>query len=142
MTDIPILRRILKEHSTIAVVGLSHKPHRASHYTARYMKEHGYRVIPVNPKYQEVLEETCYPGLRDVPERVDVVNCFRKSADIPPIVDDAIAIGAKAIWLQLGIANEAAAQKAREAGLDVVMNRCIMVEHTRLIGDEDFSEVT
>lgn len=137
MTDIPILRRLLHEHSTIAVVGLSNKRHRASYYTSKYMQEHGYRIVPVNPKYEEVLGQRCYPSLLDIPEKVDMVNCFRKSADIPPIVADAIQIGARAIWMQLGIENEEAARRAGEGGLEVVMNRCIMVEHRRLIGDSD-----
>ena len=141
MTDIPVLRRLLKEHSTIAVVGLSHKRHRASYYTSKYMQNRGYRIIPVNPKYQEVLGEKCYPTLLEISEKVDIVNCFRKSADIPPIVADAIQIGARAIWMQLGIINEAAAKHAQQAGLEVVMNRCIMVEHRMLLGDaDDFEE--
>ena len=132
MDDITTLRRILKENRVIAVVGLSAKRHRPSHSVAQYLLEHGYRVIPVNPSYQEVLGQKCYPSLRDIPERVDIVDCFRRSAEIMPVAEDAIAVGAKVLWMQIGVINEAAAEKARKAGLDVVMDRCIEIEYARL----------
>lgn len=133
-TDIPTLRRILAEHHTVAVVGLSASWHRPSNFAAKYMQEHGYRVIPVNPMYEEVLGERCYKRLTDVPEKVDIVDCFRAAAEIPAIVEDAIAIGAKVLWTQLGIINNEAARRAREAGLEVVMDRCVKIEHARLFG--------
>ena len=129
MDDIQTLRRILKENRVIAVVGLSAKRHRPSYSVAQYLLEHGYRVIPVNPSYQEVLGQKCYPSLRDIPERVDIVDCFRRSAEIMPVAEDAIAIGAKVLWMQIGVINEAAAEKARKAGLEVVMDRCIKIEY-------------
>ena len=132
MDDTSTLRRILRENRVIAVVGLSAKQHRPSHSVAQYLLEHGYRVIPVNPLYQEVLGQKCYPSLRDIPERVDIVDCFRRSTEIMPVAEDAIAIGAKVLWMQLGVINEAAAEKARKAGLDVVMDRCIEIEYARL----------
>lgn len=132
MDDITTLRRILKENRVIVVVGLSAKRHRPSHSVARYLLEHGYRVIPVNPAYQEVLGQKCYPSLRDIPEPIDIVDCFRRSEAIMPIAEDAIAVGAKVLWMQLGVINVAAADKARKAGLDVVMDRCIEIEYARL----------
>lgn len=138
MTDIPTLRRILKETRTIAVVGLSAHWHRPSFFAAKYMQDHGYRIIPVNPAYQEVLGQPCYPHLRAIPEPVDMVDCFRKSEDIPPLAEDAIAIGARVLWLQIGVINEPAAARARAAGLDVVVDRCIKVEHARLFGGLNF----
>ncbi len=132
MDDTPTLRRILRENRVIAVVGLSAKRHRPSHSVAKYLLGHGYRVIPVNPAYQEVLGQKCYPSLRDIPERVGIVDCFRRSTEIMPVADDAIAVGAKVLWMQLGVINEAAAEKARKAGLDVVMDRCIEIEYARL----------
>lgn len=134
MDDINTLRRILSQNRVIAVVGLSADWFRPSFFAAKYMQEHGYRVIPVNPKYAEILGEKCYPSLPDVPFEVDIVDCFRKSADIPPICDQAIAIGAKVLWQQLGVKNEQAAAKARAAGLDAVMDRCVKIEHGRLFG--------
>ena len=98
------------------------------------MLDHGYRVIPVNPSYQEVLGQKCYPTLRDIPEKVDIVDCFRKSEEIGPLADAAIAMGAKALWMQIGVINEAAADKVRKAGLDVVMDRCVKIEYARLFG--------
>jgi hypothetical protein len=132
--DINTLRRILKTGKTIAVVGLSANWWRPSYFAAKYLQEHGYRIIPVNPQYQEILGEKCYPNLRAIPEKVDVVDCFRKSEEIPPLADEAIAIGAKVLWLQIGVINHAAAEKARDAGLDVVMDRCMKIEHGRLFG--------
>jgi len=134
MDDINTLRRILSQNRVIAVVGLSADWFRPSFFAAKYMQEHGYRVIPVNPKYPEILGEKCYPSLPDIPFKVDIVDCFRKTADIPPICDQAIAIGAKVLWQQLGVRNEPAAAKARAAGLDAVMDRCVKIEHGRLFG--------
>ena len=134
MNDIPTLRRILNQNRVIAMVGLSANWYRPSYFAAKYMLDHGYRVIPVNPSYQEVLGQKCYPSLRDIPGPVDIVDCFRKSEEIEPLADDAIAIGAKVLWLQIGVVNEAAAQKARAAGLEVVMDRCVKIEYARLFG--------
>ena len=134
MEDIQKLRRILKEDKTIAVVGLSNKWHRPSYFAAKYLKEHGYRIIPVNPGNDEILGEKCYTSLLDIPEPVDVVDIFRRPKDVPPIVDEAIKIGAKVVWMQLGLAHEAAAAKAKAAGLDVVQDRCIKIEHARFHG--------
>jgi hypothetical protein len=134
MDDINTLRRILSQNRVIAVVGLSADWFRPSFFAAKYMQEHGYRVIPVNPRYPEILGEKCYPSLPDIPVKVDIVDCFRKTADIPPICDQAIAIGAKVLWQQLGVKNEQAAAKARAAGLEAVMDRCVKIEHGRLFG--------
>jgi len=134
MHDINTLRRILSQNRVIAVVGLSADWFRPSYFAAKYMQEHGYRVIPVNPKYAEILGEKCYASLKDIPVKVDIVDCFRKTADIMPIAEDAIAIGAKVLWQQLGVKNEAAAAKARAAGLEAVMDRCVKIEHGRLFG--------
>jgi hypothetical protein len=134
MDDINTLRRILKESRVIAVVGLSADWYRPSYFAAKYMQEHGYRVIPVNPKYGAILGEKCYKALRDIPEPVDIVDVFRKTQDVPPIAEDAVAIGAKVLWQQLGVRNAAAAARARAAGLDSVMDRCVKIEHGRLFG--------
>jgi predicted CoA-binding protein len=128
------VRRILLRSRTLAVVGLSAQWHRPSYFAAKYMLDHGYRIIPVNPRYADVLGQRCYPDLRSIPEPVDIVDCFRKSAEIPPLADDAIAIGAKVLWMQLGIVNDDAARRASSAGLDVVQNRCVKIEHARLMG--------
>jgi len=134
MNDIVTLRRILKENHTIAMVGLSANWYRPSFFAAKYLQEHGYRIIPVNPAYDEVLGERCYPDLASVPEKIDIVDCFRKAEDIPPLAEQAIKIGAKVLWLQLGVINEQAAQRALDAGLEVVMDRCMKIEHGRLYG--------
>jgi predicted CoA-binding protein len=134
MDDSEKVRRILRRAKTIAVVGLSAQWHRPSYFAAKYMQEHGYRVIPVNPTYPEILGEKSYPSLRDIPEKVDIVDCFRKSAEIPAIADDAIAIGAKVLWMQLGVENGDARRKAEAAGLEVVENRCVKIEHGRFFG--------
>jgi len=138
MEDIETLRRILKENHTIAMVGLSAQWFRPSFFAAKYLQEHGYRVIPVNPAYHEVLGEKCHPSLLDIPEPVDVVDVFRKPEGVPPIVEDAIRIGAKVVWMQLGVIHEGAARRAREAGLEVVMDRCMKIEHARLFGGLGF----
>ena len=130
----PTLRRILKENRNIAVVGLSAKWHRPSYFAAKYLADHGYNVIPVNPAYEEVLGRPCYPSLEAIPEPVDVVDCFRRAEDIPPLVDSAVNIGARVLWMQLGVIHEEAAETARAAGLEVVMDRCMKIEHARLFG--------
>jgi uncharacterized protein len=136
--DIPGLRRILKTNHVIAVVGLSGDWFRPSYFAAKYMIEHGYTVIPVNPRYKEILGQKCYPSLRDASQdsavKIDIVDCFRKTQDIMPIADDAIAIGAKVLWQQLGVLNVEAAKKAEAAGLEAVMDRCVKIEHGRLFG--------
>lgn len=134
MTDIPALRRVLKEARTIAVVGLSADWFRPSYFAAKYMQEHGYRIIPVNPKYPEILGERCYPNLRAIPEKVDIVDVFRKPADCVPIAADAVAIGARTLWLQIGVINDEAKRIAEAAGLTVVMDRCVKIEYARLFG--------
>ena len=134
MDDINTLRRILRESKVIAVVGLSADWFRPSYFAAKYMQEHGYRVIPVNPKYDAVLGEKCYKSLRDIPEPVDMVDVFRKTADVMPIAEDAVRIGAKVLWQQLGVRNEEAAARARAGGLETVMDRCVKIEHGRLFG--------
>ena len=139
--DIAGLRRILARSRTLAVVGLSAQWYRPSYFAAKYMQDHGYRIVPVNPRYTEVLGQKCYPDLRSIPHPVDLVDCFRKAADIPPLAEDAIAIGAKVLWMQLGIVNEAAAQRAAAAGLDVVMNRCVKIEHARILGGLNWAGV-
>jgi len=132
--DIAGLRRILAQTRTIAVVGLSANWYRPSYFAAKYMQDHGYRIVPVNPAYAEVLGERCYPTLAAVPGPVDLVDCFRKPAEIVPIAHEAIAKGAKVLWMQLGIRNDEAAQIANGAGLDVVMDRCVKIEHARILG--------
>ena len=136
MDDIATLRRILGENRVIAIVGLSADWYRPSYFAAKYMQEHGYRVIPVNPRYagREILGERCYARLADIPDKVDIVDVFRRTEDAAPIAEEAIAIGAKVLWQQIGVMNEAAAARAREAGLDAVMNRCVKIEHARLFG--------
>jgi predicted CoA-binding protein len=132
--DIPGLRRILKTSKVIAVVGLSADWFRPSYFAAKYMIEHGYTVIPVNPRYGEILGQACYKSLRDIPSKVDMVDVFRKTEDVMPIAEDAIAIGAKVLWQQLGVVNVDAANRAEAAGLETVMDRCVKIEHARLFG--------
>jgi uncharacterized protein len=132
--DVAGLRRILLKHRTIAMVGLSAHWYRPSYFAAKYMLDHGYDVIPVNPAYGEVLGQTCYPSLRDVPRPVGIVDCFRRAEEIPAIVDEAIDIGAKVLWLQLGVIHAGAAHAAEAAGLEVVMDRCVKIECARLFG--------
>jgi uncharacterized protein len=132
--DIATLRRILRDCRTIAVVGLSADWHRPSHFAAKYMQQHGYRIVPVNPRYGEVLGERCYPSLGDVPHPVDLVDVFRRSEDVLPIARQAVEIGAKCLWQQLGVKNVDADRLARSAGLDSVLDRCVKIEHARLFG--------
>ena len=134
MTDINTLRRILTNYKRVAIVGLSAEWSRPSNFVGKYLLEHGFEVIPVNPKYDEILGQKCYPDLASIPTPVDIVDLFQRAERVPPFVDDAIAIGAKVVWMQLGIVHEAAAQKARDAGLEVVMDRCIKIEYARLFG--------
>ena len=131
MNEGETVNTILDNCRTVAVVGLSPKTHRDSFGVARYMQAHGWRIVPINPNASVILGEKVYPSLPEAArhERIELVNCFRNSADIPPIVDEAIAIGAKAIWMQLGIEHAAAAERARAAGLLVVQNRCLKIDH-------------
>jgi predicted CoA-binding protein len=148
MDSIATLRRILGACRTIAVVGLSPQWHRPSFFAAKYMQSHGYRIVPVNPAASDILGERSYPSVTAAAQalgaqgqKIDMVDCFRKSDDIPPIAHEAIAIGARCLWLQIGVLNEAAAQKARAAGMDVVMNRCVKIEHARLFGGLNWAGV-
>ncbi len=141
MSTIHALRRILGACRTIAVVGLSAQWHRPSYFAAKYMQEHGYRIVPVNPSAAEILGQPCYPSVTAAAAalaaqgvKIDMVDCFRRTEDIGPIADEAIAIGAQCLWQQIGVVNEAAAAKARAAGLDTVMDRCVKIEHARLFG--------
>lgn len=134
MSDIVTLRRVLRDTRTLAVVGLSADWFRPSYFSAKYMQEHGYRIIPVNPKYDEILGEKCYPSLAAIPEPVDLVDVFRKPADAPAIAREAVAIGAKTLWLQIGVVSDEARQIAEAAGLTVVMDRCVKIEYARLFG--------
>ena len=134
MDDSDKLRRILRKYRTIAVVGLSAQWHRPSYFAAKYMQEHGYRVIPVNPTYEAILGEKSYKRLSDIPEPVDVVDCFRKSEEISALAEEAIAIGAKVLWMQLGVHNPEARRRAEAAGLEVVENHCVKIEHGRFFG--------
>ena len=128
------IEQILREARSIAVVGLSPKPDRPSYGVASYLQSQGYRIIPVNPTVEEVLGEKSYPNLGAVPEPIDGVDIFRRSEEVPPVIEEAIAVGARAIWLQEGVVNQAAADRARAAGLPVVMDRCMLKEHRRLFG--------
>jgi len=134
MSDIRVLKQVLKQHRTIAVVGLSADWFRPSYFAAKYMQAHGYRIVPVNPKYQSILDETCYASLADIPFAVDIVDVFRKPADTPAIAQQAVDIGAKVLWLQLGVVNVDAGRIAEQAGLAVIMDRCVKIEHARLFG--------
>ncbi len=132
--DIPTLRRILGAHRTIAVVGLSAEWHRPSHFAAKYMQSHGYRIVPVNPRYPEILGETSYARLEDIPFPVDMVDVFRKEDEMPAVARSAVAIGARCFWQQLGLRNAEADAIATAAGLDSVWDRCVKIEHARLFG--------
>jgi predicted CoA-binding protein len=148
MPTIPELRRVLGSCRTLAIVGLSPQWHRPSYFAAKYMREHGYRIVPVNPGAAQILGEKSYPSVSAAAEalaaqgqKIDLVDCFRRSADIPPIAEEAIAIGARCLWLQIGVIDEASAAKARAAGLDVVMDRCVKIEHARLFGGLNWAGV-
>jgi uncharacterized protein len=125
------ITKILRESKTIAVIGLSSNPMRPSHGVTEYMQSAGYRIIPVNPNETEVLGEKSYARLEDVPQKIDIVNVFRRAEEVTPVVESAIRIGAKVVWMQSGIENEEAAEKARAAGLTVIEDACILVEHRR-----------
>ena len=148
MSTIHALRRILGTCRTVAVVGLSPQWHRPSFFVGKYLQGHGYRVVPVNPTVPEILGERSYPSVTAAAEalkqegvQIDLVDCFRKTEDIPPIADEAIAIGARCLWQQIGVKNEAAAAKARAAGLATVMDRCVKIEHARLFGGLNWAGV-
>jgi len=126
--------RILRDYKRVAMVGLSANPYRPSHFVAIYLMAHGYTVIPVNPRETEILGQICYPSLTAIPGPVDIVDIFRDPSAVPGIVEEAIQIGAKVVWMQLGVIHEAAAQRAKEAGLEVVMDRCMKIEHARHFG--------
>ena len=139
--DIAGLRRILTRSRVIAVVGLSANWYRPSYFAAKYMQDHGYRIIPVNPNHDEVLGEKCYPELASIPDPIDIVDCFRSAEDMPPIAREAVAKGAKVLWMQIGIRSEEAARIASDAGLDVVMDRCVKIEHARIMGGLNWAGV-
>jgi len=139
--DLTTLRRILKTCRTVAIVGLSAQWHRPSYFVAKYLQQHGYRIVPVNPRYDEVLGERCYATLEDIPFAVDMVDVFRASEEVEPVARSALAIGARCLWQQLGVANERADALAREAGLDSVTNRCVKIEHARLFGGLNWAGV-
>ncbi|MCK6425008.1 MAG: CoA-binding protein [Burkholderiaceae bacterium] len=134
--DMPSLRRILQQCRSIAVVGLSAEWHRPSYFAAKYMQAHGWRIVPVNPRYagRDVLGEPCFARLTDIPFPVDMVDVFRRSEEVGPIAEQAIAIGAKCLWQQIGVKNVEAAERAHAAGLDCVADRCVKIEHGRLFG--------
>jgi len=129
------ITKILRESKTIAVVGLSSNPMRPSHGVTEYMRGAGYRIIPVNPNETEVLGEKSYARLEDVPEKIDIVNVFRRAEEVPPVMESAIRIGAKVVWMQLGIENDEAAERAQAAGLVVIEDACILVEHRKRAGE-------
>jgi uncharacterized protein len=131
--DAASIKEILQNSKVIAVVGLSADSWKDSNKVAKYLKEHGYRIIPVNPSAQEFLGEKSYPDLKSIPEKIDVVDVFRRPEHVPAIVDEAISIGAKVLWLQLGVRNDEAVKKAREAGLVVVQDECMMAQHSRIM---------
>ena len=139
--DIAGLRRILLASRVIAVVGLSAHWYRPSFFAAKYMQDHGYRLAPVNPTYKEVLGQTCYPDLGSIPFKVDIVDCFRRAEEIPDLARQAVAIGAKVLWMQLGIRNPEAAAIASAAGLEVVQDRCVKIEHARILGGLNWAGV-
>ena len=126
--------RILERYSNIAMVGLSSNPYRPSHFAAMYMSAEGYNVIPVNPRAKEILGRRSYGSLKEIQQPVEIVDIFRASKDAPPIVEEAIEIGAKVVWMQLGVIHYEAAERAREAGLEVVMDHCVKMEHARFFG--------
>lgn len=132
--DIPTLRRILRDARTLAVVGLSAEWHRPSYFAAKYMQGKGYRIVPVNPRYPQILGEPCYARLEDIPFPVDLVDVFRRTEDVLPIARSALAIGARVLWQQIGVLNHEAAALFTAAGRDAVMDRCVKIEHARLFG--------
>ena len=141
MTDIETLRQVLSGCKTIAVVGLSDKPHRPSYFVGKYLLDHGYNVIPVNPTRAEILGRTSYPSLAEVPVPIDMVDCFRRSEQMSALAEEAIAVKARVLWMQLGVVNDAARDSAEAAGLTVVMDRCTKIEHARLFGGLNWAGV-
>lgn len=139
--DVAGLRRVLQANRVLAVVGLSPNWNRPSYFAAKYMQEHGYTIVPVNPGATEILGQECYPDLASIPFKIDMVDVFRKPEDVGPIADEAIRIGATCLWLQLGVINQEAAGKAAAAGLDVVMDRCVKIEYARLFGGLNYAGV-
>lgn len=143
MADIQTLRRCLSEARTIACVGMSDKPYRPSYFVGKYLLDHDYRMIPVNPTRTEILGQPCYASLADIPDSIDVdmVDCFRRPEEMPALAQQAIDIGARILWMQLGVVNEDARSLAEGAGLTVVMNRCTKIEHARLFGGLNWAGV-
>ncbi|MGU9957001.1 MAG: CoA-binding protein [Arenicellales bacterium WSBS_2016_MAG_OTU3] len=141
MSTVNTLRRILHTNKNIAVVGLSANWYRPSFFAAKYMQQHGYRIIPVNPNYEEILGERCYPELAMIPDKVDMVDVFQRTEAVMPFAQSAIDIGAKVFWQQLGVLNHEAEKMVVEAGLESVMNRCVKIEHARLFGGLNFCGV-
>jgi uncharacterized protein len=139
--DIAGIRRILTRSHTLAVVGISANWYRPSYFAAKYMQDHGYRIVPVNPNYTEILGERVYPDLASIPDPIDIVDCFRQPGEMIPLAQQAISIGAKVLWMQLGIRSDEAASIASAAGLDVVMNHCVKIEHARILGGLNWAGV-
>jgi len=140
--DIPTIRKILSENKVLAIVGLSANESRPSFFAAKYMQDHGYKIIPVNPRYKEVLGQPCYPDLESIPEPVDIVDVFQRPDKVLPIAHSAVAIKAKVLWMQLGVNNSEAAQLATDAGLEVVVDRCVKIEYARMFGGLGFIGVS
>lgn len=138
MSDITLLRKVLSENRVIAIVGLSDKPHRPSYFVGKYLKDHGFTIVPVNPTVDEILGEKSYASLEDLPMQIDMVDCFRRSNQMPDLARSAVAIGAKCLWMQLGVVNEEAKEIANANGLDVIMDRCTKIEYARLFGGLNF----
>ena len=133
--DAQEIKEILSAYRSVAVVGLSHDEKKSSYQVAKYLKEHGFEIYPINPKYENILGKKCYPSLLAVPARIEIVDIFRRPSAVPEIVEEAVRCGAKVIWMQLGIVNNEAARRAREAGLKVVMGQCIMAEYKKMAGN-------
>ena len=142
MDDVPTIRRILTENNVLAVVGLSANESRPSFFAAKYMQDHGYKIIPVNPRYDQILGNTCYPDLESIPEPVDIIDVFQRPDRVMPLAESAVAIKAKVLWMQLGVVNQEAEQVARTGGLEVIMNRCVKIEYARLFGGLGFIGVS
>jgi len=141
LADITLLRKVLSENHVIAIIGLSDKQHRPSYFVGKYLMEHGFKVVPVNPVKKEILGQKCYPSLEEIPFQVDMVDCFRRSELIPPLAHSAVAIGAKCLWMQLSVVSEEAKAIAEAGGLDVVMDRCPKIEYARIFGGLNYAGV-
>jgi len=141
MPDVVTLRRILDESRSVAVVGLSDKPHRPSHFVGKYLVDHGYEMIPVNPTRETILGRKSYPSLSAIGHPVDLVDCFRRAEEMPALAREAVEIGARVLWMQLGVVSEEAAEIARAGGLEVVMDRCTKIEHARIFGGLNWAGV-